>query len=92
MKENLEVPQETKDQIVEAYHFAIFGNAVTGEVRIYTSDFWDNAIKVFDIQGQCIENICEEGTGLCQLSRPTGIFVVHSGYITYCDMKEDNCL
>ena len=82
----------TEDLITEAYHFALFFNAVTGEVRFYISDFWDNAIKVFDIEGRYIENICEEGTGLCQISRPTGIFVEQSGYITYCDMKEDNCL
>ena len=82
----------TEDLITEAYHFALFFNAVTGEVRFYISDFWDNAIKVFDRKGRYIENICEEGTGLCQISRPTGIFVEQSGYITYCDMKEDNCL
>ena len=82
----------TEDLITEAYHFAVFPNAVTGEVRYYISDFWENAIKVFDIEGRYIENICEEGTGLCQISRPTGIFVEPTGYITYCDMKEDNCL
>ena len=82
----------TEDLITEAYHFAIFLNAVTGEMRFYISDFWDNAIKVFDIEGRYIENICEEGTGLCEISRPTGIFVEPTGYITYCDMKEDNCL
>ena len=82
----------TEDLITEAYHFDIFFNAVTGEMRYFISDFWDNAIKVFDIEGRYIENICEEGTGLCQISRPTGIFVEDTGYITYCDMKEDNCL
>ena len=81
-----------EDQITEAYHFAFYLNAVTGEMRFYISDFWDNAIKVFDEEGVYIENICEEGTGLCQISRPTGIFVEQTGYITYCDMKENNCL
>ena len=82
----------TEDQITEAYHFTIYTNAVTGEETIYISDFWDNAIKVFDTEGVYIENICEEGTGLCQISRPTGIFIEETGYITYCDMKENNCL
>ena len=81
-----------EDQITEAYHFAVYFNAVTGELRFYISDFWDNAIKVFDTEGMYIENICEEGTGLCQISRPTGLFIEETGYITYCDMKENNCL
>ena len=79
-------------QITEAYHFAICTNTVTGEARYYISDFWDNAIKVFDTEGVYIENICEEGTGPCQISRPTGLFVELTGYITYCDMKENNCV
>ena len=78
----------TEDEIKEAYHFSVSTNAVIG--RFYISEFWDNSIKVFDTEG--IENIYEEGRGLCQISRPTGIFIEPTGYIAYCDMNEDSCL
>ena len=82
----------TEDKIVGAYHFNVFENPVTGEWRIYIADFWDSAIKVFDMEGQFIETFSEKGFGLGQIIQPTGIFVEESGFITVCDMKEDNCL
>ena len=82
----------TEDQITEAYQFAVYFKKVRGDLRIYISDFWDNAYKVFGFTGEYIETVCEAGTGLCQTARPTGIFIEYSGYVTYCDMKENNCL
>ena len=82
----------TEDKIVGAYHFNVFRNPVTREWRIYITDFWDNAIKVFDFEGQFIETFSEKGFGLGQIIQPTGIFIEESGFITVCDMKEDNCL
>ena len=82
----------TEDKIVGAYHFNLFWNPVTEEWRIYITDFWDNGIKVFDMEGQFIETFSEKGFGLGQIFHPTGVFVEESGFITICDMKEDNCL
>ena len=82
----------TEDKIVGAYHFNLFWNPATEDWRIYTTDFWDNAIKVFDLNGQFIETFSEKGLGLGQIFHPTGIFIEESGFITVCDMKEDNCL
>ncbi|KAI6651014.1 hypothetical protein LOD99_5591 [Oopsacas minuta] len=59
----------TEDQIVGAYHFNLFGNPITDELRIYICDFWDNSIKVFDLGGKFIETICETGHALCQIFR-----------------------
>ena len=82
----------TEDKIVGAYHFNLIRNPVTDEWRIYITDFWDNAIKVFDTEGQFVETFSEKGFGLGLTIQPTGIFVEESGFITVCDMKEDNCL
>ena len=82
----------TEDKIVGAYHFNLFWNPVTDEYRIYITDFWDSAIKVFNLEGQFIETFSEKGFYLGQIIQPTGIFVEESGFITVCDMKEDNCL
>ena len=82
----------TEDKIMGAYHFNLFWNPVTEEWRIYIADFWNSAIKVFDMEGQFIETFSEKGFGLGQIIQPTGIFVERSGFITVCDMKEDNCL
>ena len=82
----------TADEIVGAYHFDLFCNPVTRKWRIYLTDFWDSAIKVFDEEGRFIETFSEEGFYLGQIIQPTGIFVEESGFITVCDMKEDNCL
>ena len=82
----------TEDKIVGAYHFNLFENIVTRQWRIYITDFWNSAIKVFDMDGQFIETFSEKGFGLGQIIQPTGIFVEESGLITVCDMKEDNCL
>ena len=82
----------TEDKIVGAYHFNLFWNPVTREWRIYITDFWHSAIKLFDRKGQFIETFSENGFGLGQIIQPTGIFVEESGFITVCDMKEDNCL
>ena len=82
----------TEDKIVGAYHFNLFKNPVTKEYRIYITDFWDSAIKVFDMEGQFIETFSEKGFYLGQIIQPTGIFLEESGLITVCDMKEDNCL
>ena len=82
----------TEDKIVGAYHFNVFRNPVTFEYRFSVADFWNNAIKVFDLEGQFIETFSERGFGLGQIIHPTGIFVEESGFITVCDMKEDNCL
>ena len=82
----------TEDKIVGAYHFNLFENIVTRQWRIYITDFWDSAIKVFDMEGQFIETFSEKGFYLGQIIQPTGIFVEESGFITVCDMKEDNCL
>ena len=82
----------TEDKIVEAYHFNLFWNPVTRQWRIYITDFWDSAIKVFDMEGRFIETFSEKGFYLGQIIQPTGIFVEESGLITVCDMKEDNCL
>ena len=82
----------TDEQIVGAYHFNVFKSPVTKEWRIYITDFWENAIKVFDLYGQFIETFLEKGFGLGQIFHPTGIFLDESGFITICDMKEDNCL
>ena len=81
-----------EDQIVGAYHFNLFENPLSNKWRIYISDFWDNTIKVFDLEGRFIERFSEKGFGLGQIFHPTGIFVEDSGFITVCDMKEDNCL
>ena len=81
-----------EDRIVGAYHFNLFENPVTDEYRIYITDFWNSAIKVFDKDGRFIETFSENGFGLGQIIQPTGIFVEESGFITVCDMKEDNCL
>ena len=75
-----------------AYHFNLFENPVTDEYRIYITDFWNSAIKVFDKDGRFIETFSENGFGLGQIIQPTGIFIEESGLITVCDMKEDNCL
>ena len=82
----------TEDKIVGAYHFKLFWNPVTREWRIYIKDFWDSAIKVFDLKGRIIETFSEKEFYLGQIIQPTGIFVERSGLITVCDMKEDNCL
>ena len=82
----------TEDKIVGAYHFNVLWNLVASEWRIYITDFWDSAIKVFDREGQFIETFSEKGSGLGQIIQPTGIFLPRSGFITVCDMKEDNCL
>ena len=82
----------TEDEIVGAYHFNVFWNPVTDKWRIYITDFWNNAIKVFDKEGQFIETFSKKGFGLGQIIQPTGLFVEESGFITVCDMKEDNCL
>ena len=82
----------TGDEIVGAYHFNLFWNPVTDKWRIYITDFGDNAIKVFDMEGRCIETFSEKGFYLGQIIQPTGIFIEESGFITVCDMKEDNCL
>ena len=82
----------TEDKIVGAYHFNLIRNPVTDKWRIYITDFWDNAIKVFDWEGRFIETFSEKGFGLGQIIQPTGIFIERSGFITVCDMKEDNCL
>ena len=82
----------TDDKIGGAYHFDLFWNPVTEEWRIYITDFWDSAIKVFDLEGRFIETFSEKGFGLGQIFHPTGIFVEETGFITVCDMKEDNCL
>ncbi|KAI6656716.1 hypothetical protein LOD99_16020 [Oopsacas minuta] len=82
----------TEDQIVGAYNFNLFYNHITAEGRIYICDFWNNSIKVFDLSGEFIETVCETGHGLCQIFRPSCIFIEKSGYITVGDMKEDNCL
>ena len=82
----------TEDNIVGAYHFNLFENPVTLEWRIYITDFWNSAIKVFDKEGQFMETFLEKGSGLGQIIQPTGIFIEYSGFITVCDMKEDNCL
>ena len=82
----------TEDQIVGAYHFNLFENPIKRECRIYITDFWDNVIKVFDLEGRFIETFSEKGFGLGQIFHPTGIFAEESGLITVCDMKEDNCL
>ena len=82
----------TEDKIGGAYHFNVFWNPVTSEWRIYITDFWDSAIKVFDKEGRFIETFSEKGFYLGQIIQPTGIFVEESGFITVCDMKEDNCL
>ena len=82
----------TEHQIVGAYHFALYRNPATEEWSIYITDFWDNALKVFDMEGQLIETFSEKGFGLGQIFHPTGIFVEESGIITICDMKEENCL
>ena len=76
----------TEDKIVGAYHFNLFWNPVTREWRIYITDFWDSAIKLFDRKGQFIETFSENGFGLGQIIQPTGIFVEESGFITVCDM------
>ncbi|KAI6656750.1 hypothetical protein LOD99_16053 [Oopsacas minuta] len=82
----------TEDQIVGAYNFNLFYNPITNELRIYICDFWDNSIKVFGLFGEFIETVCETGHELCQIFRPSCIFIQRSGYITVGDMKEDNCL
>ncbi|KAI6655627.1 hypothetical protein LOD99_2125 [Oopsacas minuta] len=82
----------TEDQIAGAYNFNLFQNPNTDEVRIYICDFWDNSIKVFDLDGKFIETVCETGHGLCQTFRPSCIFIEKTGIITYGDMKVDNCL
>ena len=82
----------TEDKIVGAYHFNLFRNLVSKEWKFYITDFGDNAIKVFDLKGRFIEAFSEKGFGLGQIIQPTGIFVEESGFITVCDMKEDNCL
>ena len=82
----------TEDKIVGAYHFNVYQNLVTREWEIYITDFWDSAIKIFDWEGQFIETFSEKGFSLGQIIQPTGIFVERSGFITVCDMKEDNCL
>ena len=82
----------TEDEIVGAYDFNLFWNPVTDKWGIYITDFWDSAIKVFDLEGQFIGTFSEKGFYLGQTIQPTGIFVEESGFITVCDMKEDNCL
>ena len=62
------------------------------EEKFYITDFWDNAIKVFDLEGRFIVTFSEKGFGLGQIFDPAGIFVEESGLFTICDMKEDNCL
>ena len=37
-----------------------------------------------------METFSEKGFDLGQIFHPTGIFVEDSGFITICDMKEDN--
>ena len=82
----------TEDEIVGTYHFNLFWNPFTNKWRIYITDFWDNAIKVFDMEGRFIETFSERGFYLGQIFQSTVIFVEESGFITVCDMKEDNCL
>ena len=54
----------TEDRIVGAYHFDVFRNPVTKQLRMYITDFWDSAIKVFDMEEQFIEPFSEKGFGL----------------------------
>ena len=82
----------TEDQIKGAYHFDLYWNLATCEPRIYITDFWDSSIKVFDLEGNFVETFSEKGFGLGQIFHPTGIYIQNSGYITICDMKEENCL
>ena len=82
----------TEEEIVGAYHFNMFWNRITDEWRVFVTDFWYNAIKVFDREGQFVETYSEKGFDIGQIIQPTGIFVEESGFITVCDMKEVNCL
>ncbi|KAI6651010.1 hypothetical protein LOD99_5587 [Oopsacas minuta] len=82
----------TEDQIVGAYNFHLFYNLITEELRIYICDFWDNSIKVFDQFGKFIETVCETGHELCQIFRPSCIFIEDTGYVIVGDMKKNNCL
>ena len=82
----------TENQIMVAYNFNVYFHPIKMELMFYICDFWDNDIKVFDYNGKFIESFCEKGIELCQLIHPTAIFIEHSGYITICDMKEDNCV
>ena len=75
-----------------AYHFNLFRNLVSKEWKFYITDFGDSAIKVSDLKERFIEAFSEKGFGLGQIIQPTGILVEESGFITVCDMKEDNCL
>ena len=82
----------TENQIMVAYNFNVYFHPIKMELMFYICDFWDNDIKVFDYNGKFIESFCEKGSELCQLIHPTAIFIEHSGYITICDMKDDNCV
>ena len=82
----------TEDKLSGAYHFDVFINPITSALYIYVTDFWENIIKVFNMEGELVDIYCGKGTDLCQLIHPTGIFVEPSGYVNICDMKEDNCL
>ena len=82
----------TEDKIVGAYHFHLSLNPVTNKSAVYVTDFWDNSLKVFNLDGELVDTFCEKGFELGQIFHPTGIFVEPSGYITVCDMKEENCL
>ena len=82
----------TEDKLSAAFHFNVFVNPITRDLEIYITDFWENIIKVFNMNGKLVDTYCGKGTELCQLIHPTGIFVEPSGYLNICDMKEDNCL
>ena len=82
----------TEDKLSAAFHFNVFINIDTRDLEIYITDFWENIIKVFDMDGELLDTYLGKGTELCQLIHPTGIFVEPSGYLNICDMKEDNCL
>ena len=85
-------PILTKDQIVGAYNFNLYVNPLTLELSIYISDFWGNDIKVFEFNGELVEKFCEKGSELGKVIHPITIFIECTGYITICDMKDDNCL
>ena len=81
-----------EDRIVGAYSFNIHLHPLEAVLTFYICDFWGNDVKVFDYNGKCIETICEKGDQLGKVVRPTAIFIERTGYITVCDLKEDNCM
>ena len=61
----------TEDKILGAYHFNLFWESITDEYRIYIADFWNSAIKIFDLEGRFIETFSENGFYLGQIIQPT---------------------